>query len=77
VSTMSIRLPDSLHRKLRDFARQDSVSINQFVTTAVAEKLAAFATLEYLENRGKRASEDAFAAALAQVPDVEADAQDR
>ncbi len=77
MSTMSIRLPDSLHRKLRDFARQDSVSINQFVTTAVAEKLAAFATLEYLENRGKRASEDAFAAALAQVPDVEADAQDR
>ncbi len=74
---MSIRLPDSLHRKLRDFARQDSVSINQFVTAAVAEKLAAFATLEYLEARGKRATVEGFAAALAQVPDVEADAQDR
>ncbi len=77
MSTMSIRFPESLHRKLRDFARQDAVSINQLVTSAVAEKLAALATLEYLEARGKRATDATFAAALAQVPDVEADPQDR
>lgn len=77
MSTMSIRLPESLHRKLREFARQDSVSINQFVTSAVAEKLAALATLEYLEARAKRGSEASFAAALAEVPDVEADPEDR
>lgn len=77
MSTMSIRFPESLHRKLRDFARKDAVSINQLVTSAVAEKLAALATLEYLEARGQRATEATFAAALAQVPDVEADPQDR
>lgn len=77
MSTMSIRLPDSLHRKLREYARQDSISINQFVTSAVAEKLAALATLEYLEARGQRASPARFAAALAEVPDVEADPEDR
>lgn len=77
MSTMSIRLPDSLHRKLREYARQDSISINQFVTSAVAEKLAALATLEYLEARGQRGSAAGFAAALAEVPDVEADPEDR
>lgn len=51
--------------------------MNQFVTTAVAEKLAAFATLEYLEARGRRSSEARFAAALARVPDVDADTDDR
>ena len=77
MSTMSIRFPESLHRKLRDFARQDSVSINQLVTSAVAEKLAALATLKYIEERGRKATEASFAAALAQVPDAEADPQDR
>ena len=37
MSTMSLRLPESLHRKVRELAEQDGVSINQFVTTALAE----------------------------------------
>lgn len=69
MSTMSIRLPDSLHRRLREYAQKDDVSINQLITTAVAEKMAALSTHEYLEARAKRGSRKRFEAVLALVPD--------
>ena len=71
MSTMSLRLPDSMHQRLKDWALKDSVSINQFITSAVTEKLAALSTLEYLETRAKRASKSRFEAVLAKIPDVE------
>ncbi len=77
MSTMSLRLPESLHRRLREFADKDQVSINQLITTAVAEKLAALSTVELLEQRAARASRSKFKAALARVPDTEAAVEDR
>lgn len=76
MSTMSLRLPESLHRRLREFAEKDDVSINQLITTAVAEKLAALSTLEYLQERAQRGSRKRFEAALARVPDIEPDHRD-
>jgi hypothetical protein len=70
MSTLSLRLPDSLHKHVRELAQQDGISINQFISTAVAEKLAALMTEEYLENRAKRGSRERFLAVLAKVPDV-------
>ncbi|HWN42868.1 MAG TPA: YlcI/YnfO family protein [Thermoanaerobaculia bacterium] len=70
MSTLSLRLPDSLHNRVRELAQQDGISINQFISTAVAEKLAALMTEEYLENRAKRGSRERFLAVLAKVPDV-------
>ena len=54
MSTLSLRLPGSLHKKVREMAKQDGVSINQFITTALAQKLSALMTVEYLEARAKR-----------------------
>jgi len=77
MSAISIRLPDSLHRLARDIARQDQVSMNQFIASAVAEKVSALATEQYLNERAARGSPDKFRAALAQVPDVDAPTFDR
>ena len=44
MSTLSLRLPKSLHGKVRALARKEGVSINQLITTAVAEKMAALLT---------------------------------
>jgi hypothetical protein len=71
MSTLSLRLPDSLHRKAKELAEKEGVSINQFVTLAVAEKLSALMTEDYLLERAKRGSRSRYDAALAQVPDVE------
>ena len=76
MSTMSLRLPESIHQRLKEWARKDDTSINQFITTAVAEKLAALSTLDYLVSRAQRASKEKFNAVLASVPDVQARAED-
>lgn len=69
MSTLSLRLPDSLHRKLKKIAAEEGVSINQFVATAAAEKISALATEEYLANRASRGSKAKFKKALRKVAD--------
>jgi hypothetical protein len=71
MSSLSLRLPDSLHEKIRELAEQDDVSINQFIATAVAEKAAALLTVKYLEGRARRADPRLFDRILSRVPDVE------
>ena len=77
MSTLSLRLPDSLHKKIKEFSRTEGISINQFITSAVSEKMSAFATLDYLEMRAKRANKKKFKKALSQIPDVEPEDYDR
>jgi hypothetical protein len=77
MSVLSLRLPDSLHRQVKELASRDGISINQFVATAVAEKMSALMTEEYLQERAARGSRARYDAALAQVPDVEPDERDR
>jgi len=77
MNAISLRLPDSLYRKVREVAQQEGVSMNQLITTALAEKLSAMMTAEYLEQRAQRGDRARFERALARVPDVEADPEDR
>lgn len=76
MSNLSLRLPDSLHRKIRQLAEQDQVSMNQFIATAVAEKAAALLTVEYLEERARRADPQLVDRILSRVPDVPPDRGD-
>jgi len=77
MSTISLRLPESLHKKARDLAKKENTSINQLVSSALAEKISAILTEEYLEVRAKRASKDKFKKALSRVADVEPDEYDK
>ncbi|MEW6749702.1 MAG: YlcI/YnfO family protein [Candidatus Latescibacterota bacterium] len=77
MATMSVRLPESLHRKARELAEREGVSLNQLVSTALAEKLAALLTVKYLEERARRGSRQRFEAVLSRVPDGGPDPDDR
>lgn len=68
MSTMSVRLPESLHQRARELAKREGISINQLIATALAEKISALDTLAYLEARASRGSREAFLAALDKVP---------
>lgn len=70
MSTISLRLPDSLHNQVRKVAAQENVSINQLITLALAEKLSALLTQEYLEARAKRGNRKKFERAMKKVPRV-------
>jgi hypothetical protein len=58
------------HHNAKIYAQREGISVNQLAATALAEKLAALATEDYITQRGQRASAEKFAAALALVPDV-------
>jgi hypothetical protein len=77
MSTISLRLPESLHAAARELAKKEKISINQLITTAVAEKLAALTTEEYLEARAKRGRRKNFLRALGKAPNVDPDEIDR
>ena len=68
MSTLSLRIPDSLHRTLKSAAEQDGVSINQFVSLAVAEKLAALQTYNLIAERAAKGSREDFLKAMGKVP---------
>lgn len=76
MSTISLRLPQSIHKQVRVLAKKDEISINQFITTALAEKMSALMTSDYLEARAKRGSRQKFEHAMAKVKDVEPDEVD-
>ncbi len=59
-STYPLRLPRSIKAEVERRAKEDGTSINQFVTTAVAEKLAAMNTAAFFAERRSRADFAAF-----------------
>jgi predicted transcriptional regulator len=77
MSAISIRLPDSLHKKVRELAKRDNVSINQMITIAVAEKLSAIETEDYLDKRAKKGSKEKFLKVLKRIPNNEPEIMDR
>ncbi len=77
MSAISVRLPDSLHRKVKEVAQRDNVSINQMITLALAEKLSALETEDYLGKRARRASKAKFQRVLRKVSDRTPESFDR
>ena len=77
MSTLSVRLPESLHKRLKQLAEVEGVSMNQFITLAVTEKVSTLLTVDYLKERAKRGGREKFEAVLENVPDVEPEAYDR
>jgi hypothetical protein len=68
MSALNLRLPDSIHRHIREIAREDGVSINTFITSAVAEKISAITTEDYIAARARKARKGAFKKVLDRVP---------
>lgn len=74
---LTLRLPQSLHEKIKELAKADGVSINQFLVTAAAEKMSALLTKNYLAQEAAQASRTDFLKVMRAVPDVEPEAFDR
>jgi hypothetical protein len=67
MTTISLRLSDSWHAQVRELAKQDGVSINQYITLALAEKISALTAENYLAVRAQRGSKTKFRAAMSKV----------
>lgn len=68
MTTLNLTLPNSIQRHLQEMADLEGVPIDQFITSAVAEKISALTAETYLQARADRADPAAFQAILDQVP---------
>lgn len=76
MTALTIRLPNSVHETIKQLARKDGISVNQFIASAAAEKMASFQTLDYLRREAALGKRENFEQFLKLVPDVPARAGD-
>jgi predicted DNA-binding protein len=68
MSALSLRLPDSIHKHIKEISKKEGVSINQFISSAVSEKISSIMTEDYLKNRAERAKKSDLKKILDKVP---------
>jgi hypothetical protein len=76
MTALTIRLPNSIHESIKALALKDGISVNQFIASAAAEKMASFQTLDYLRNEAALGQRQDFEQFLQFVPDVPAQTDD-
>ena len=68
-ATYPLKLPISVKEAAARLARRDGVSLNQWIASAVAQKVGSVETAEaFLKRRAGKATGDGFAAFLDRVP---------
>jgi hypothetical protein len=70
MSTLTIQLPESLARQLRECAVKEGLTVDQLLSSAAAEKLSALVTVEHLRERARHARREDFLAFLNGSPNV-------
>jgi hypothetical protein len=77
MSEISVRIPTSVMTKLSEIESTEGITKEQFINSAISEKLDAFLSLAYLTERAKRASRDSFLKTLDKAPDIAPDEFDK
>jgi hypothetical protein len=68
MSKLTVELPESLKRSIETLARTEGYTVDQFLASAAAEKIAAMRTLEYFRSEAAKGKCEAFERVLASVP---------
>ncbi len=77
MSALNVNIPESLHRRAQSLAQHDGIPLDQFIATALAEKVAVLDADSYIRERAARGSREKFNNVLSKVPDVEPEENDR
>ncbi len=76
-ATYPLKLPASLKKEAARLAKQDGVSLNQWIATAVAQKVGVVeTTAAFLKRRAGVVTGDALMDALRRIPDRASDPGD-
>ncbi len=77
MSAIQIDLPEQVHQRAMELARETAMPLEQLLLVALVEKLASMFPDEQLEERARRGSEAGFDEFMSGVPDVEPEEFDR
>lgn len=70
MKTIQVRLPDSVHSRVKQLSQQNEVSLNQFIVTSVSNEVVREETSDFFREAASHFDPKAFAEALVAVPDV-------
>ena len=76
MSMLNVNIPESLRLRAQSLAQDDGIPLDQFIATALAEKVAVLDADTYIRERAARGSREKFDRVLAKVPDVEPEGHD-
>ena len=68
MTALTVRLPNSVHQKVRELAEREDISVNQFIASAVYEKMAPVLTINYLKSEAAKGNRSDFDYFLNAVP---------
>lgn len=68
MSKLTVELPESLKRSIETLAGIEGYTVDQFLASAAAEKIAAMRTVEYLRSEAAKGRHEDFERVLAAVP---------
>ena len=68
---VNIKLPDSLVPKMEELSKKDGITLDYFVSLAVAEKISSWVSEGYIQERAKRANKEKYLNALKLIPNRE------
>ncbi len=80
MTALTVRLPNSVHQKVKELAQRDDISVNQFIASAASEKMASVMTLDYLKSeasKGQRSDFDSFMGLVPSAPAMAGDEMPR
>jgi len=73
---LSIRLPESILRRVEALAEREGITVEQFIASATGEKLAVWVSLDYLRQEAALGRREDLEQFLAAVPDKEPEESD-
>ena len=77
MSSLMVSIPNSIRQRAEVLAKDDGISFDQFVASALAEKVAVLDADSYVRQRAAQGSRTKFDRVMAKVPDVEPEARDQ
>lgn len=77
MSTLTISIPDSVRNRIEFFAGKDGVSVEHYVSTVLAQRIAVADADSVVQKRAKQGSPERLLELLAAAPDVQPEPHDR
>ena len=77
MAKLQLRLPESIHSKVRKIANKENISINQLLVNSISNEVIRYETIQFFADRSRDFEEQHFLDALKEIPAAEPPKLDR
>jgi hypothetical protein len=77
MKTIQIRVPDTILKKIKELAKEECISMNNFIVSSVSNEVIRQETRDFFKKASANFNPEAFAEALAAIPDAPVQDSDR